>query len=133
VAEFGRFRPRVEFDEPATMRGVWVWPGVAHGDQIRSSPLDPKCLTSVRSYVETDFRARETGRSTWPSFWDGEFNGPIQIRYIVDHYPTLYVLDPRGVIRYIDVRAKGLDRAVDALLLELEDGSKRDSDPRPES
>jgi thiol-disulfide isomerase/thioredoxin len=72
---------------------------------------------------ETDKRekARKATRDeqmSWPSFWDGGVNGPIQIRYNVDHYPTLYVLDLRGVIRYIDVRGKDLDRAVDSLLLE---------------
>jgi thiol-disulfide isomerase/thioredoxin len=75
-------------------------------------------------------KARKAARDeqmNWPSFWDGGFNGPIQIRYNVDHYPTLYVLDPGGIIRYIDVRGKDLDRAVDTLLAELEAGSKNDA------
>jgi cytochrome oxidase Cu insertion factor (SCO1/SenC/PrrC family) len=66
-------------------------------------------------------------RMNWPSYWDGGSDGPIQTRYNVDHYPTLYVLDPKGVIRFIDVRGKDLDRAVDTLLLELETGSKGDA------
>ena len=82
---------------------------------------------------ETDRRekARKAARDEhmdWPSFWDGGFNGPIQIRYNVDHYPTLYVLDPKGVIRYIDVRGKDLDQAIDTLLVGLEAGSKREAD-----
>ncbi|MHC5541195.1 TlpA family protein disulfide reductase [Singulisphaera rosea] len=57
-------------------------------------------------------------RMVWPSFWDEGFDGPIQRRYNVDHYPTTYVLDASGRIRYIDVRDKDLDRAIDALLSE---------------
>jgi thiol-disulfide isomerase/thioredoxin len=72
-------------------------------------------------------KATRDEQMNWPSFWDGGFNGPIQIRYNVDHYPTLYVLDPGGIIRNIDVRGKDLDRAVDTLLAELEAGSKNDA------
>jgi thiol-disulfide isomerase/thioredoxin len=66
-------------------------------------------------------KARKAARDekmTWPSFWDKGNNGPIQTRYNVDYYPTVYVLDDGGAIRYIDVRGEDLDRAVDALLLE---------------
>jgi hypothetical protein len=38
----------------------------------------------------------------------------------VGFYPTIYVLDEKGVIRYKDVRGKLLDEAVDALLKEVE-------------
>jgi thiol-disulfide isomerase/thioredoxin len=80
---------------------------------------------------ETDKRdkARKSAHDeqmNWPSFWDG-VGGPIQLRFNIDKFPTIYVLDPGGVIRYLDVRGKDLDRAVDALLLELETGSKRDA------
>ncbi len=66
---------------------------------------------------------------TWPSWWDGGFRGAIQTAYDVDHWPTVYVLDPEGVIRYFDVRGKDLDRAVDALLEAMQEGSK-DHDAR---
>ncbi|WP_165246554.1 TlpA family protein disulfide reductase [Paludisphaera soli] len=56
----------------------------------------------------------------WPSLWDGGFDGPIQARYNVDHYPTVYVLDARGVIRFVDPRGDDLDRAVERLLAEIE-------------
>ena len=35
-------------------------------------------------------------------------------------FPTLYVLDAQGVIRYVGPRNEKLDQAVDALLSELE-------------
>ena len=55
---------------------------------------------------------------TWPSWFDGTTMGPIDTLYNTDHWPTIYVLDAKGVIRYID--PPDLDRAVDALLKEME-------------
>ena len=67
-------------------------------------------------------KARETTRlkhMTWPSWWDGGSRGAIQSAYNVDHWPTVYVLDSQGVIRYVDIQGEELDRAVDALLAEM--------------
>jgi hypothetical protein len=59
----------------------------------------------------------------WRSWWDGgTTGGPIQTAYDIAHWPTIFVLDPRGVIRHIDVRGEELDKAVDALLAEVEGG-----------
>jgi hypothetical protein len=59
----------------------------------------------------------------WRSWWDGGgTDGPIQTAYNVSHWPTLYVLDGGGMIRYFDVRGPKLDEAVDALLAELDRG-----------
>jgi thiol-disulfide isomerase/thioredoxin len=72
-------------------------------------------------------KARKAARDEemgWPSFWDGGFGGPIQTRFNVDHYPTLYVLDRAGVIRFIDARGDDLDRAVDALVAEARSRSE---------
>ncbi len=56
---------------------------------------------------------------TWRSFWDGGSTfGPIATRWNVHGWPTIYVLDQKGVIRYRDVREKALDDAVDHLLAE---------------
>jgi thioredoxin family protein len=57
---------------------------------------------------------------TWPSWWDGgSTSGPIATRYGVSGWPTIYVLDHQGVIRYKDVRGEDMDRAVETLLEEL--------------
>jgi hypothetical protein len=57
---------------------------------------------------------------TWRSWWDGgSTQGPIQTSYDVSHWPTVYLIDHRGVIRHIDLREeKKLDQAIDALLEE---------------
>lgn len=57
---------------------------------------------------------------TWRSWWDGgSTSGPIASKWNVRGWPTIYVLDAEGVIRYRDVREKKLDEAVDKLLQEI--------------
>ncbi len=58
---------------------------------------------------------------TWRSFWNGgDTRGPISNAWSVNSWPTIYVIDQKGVIRDRDVRGADLDRAVDALLQEME-------------
>jgi thiol-disulfide isomerase/thioredoxin len=57
---------------------------------------------------------------TWRSWWDGEDVGsPIMMSWQVRFWPTIYVLDHRGTIRYRDIRGDDLDFAVDALLIAM--------------
>tara|TARA_B100000809_G_scaffold86829_1_gene85209 strand:- start:68 stop:385 length:318 start_codon:yes stop_codon:yes gene_type:complete len=58
---------------------------------------------------------------TWRSFWNGEkgTSGPISTAWNVRSWPTIYVLDHKGVIRYKNVRGERMDVAVDTLLEEL--------------
>jgi len=57
---------------------------------------------------------------TWRSWWDGgDTGGPISTTWNVKGWPTTYVLDAKGVIRYRDVREEQMDKAVDALLKEM--------------
>ena len=56
---------------------------------------------------------------TWRSWWDGgSTEGPIASRWNVSAWPTTYVLDHHGVIRFRNVRGEELDKAVEALLKE---------------
>src|SRR5262249_52098528 len=58
---------------------------------------------------------------TWRSFWDGgSTQGPIATRWNGPAWPTISVLDHRGVIRARDLRGTALDRRVDELLKEAE-------------
>ena len=57
---------------------------------------------------------------TWPSFWDGgSTRGPISTEWAVRGWPTIYILDAKGVIRYKNARGKAMDEAVDELMKEL--------------
>jgi hypothetical protein len=63
---------------------------------------------------------------TWRSFWNGPkgTDGPISRTWNVRGWPTIYVLDRKGVIRFKDIRNEELDRAVDQLLGEVAEGEK---------
>ncbi len=54
---------------------------------------------------------------SWRSFWDGgSTGGPIARDWNIRGWPTIYVIDDRGVIRYKNVRGEKMDEAVDELL-----------------
>ena len=64
---------------------------------------------------------RKEKNLTWRSFWNGEkgTQGPISKKWNVKGWPTIYVLDSKGVIRYKGVRDEEMDHAVDTLLTEM--------------
>ena len=82
----------------------------------------PFVLVGVNSDPKTDIQAAmKREQITWPFFWDGgNTNGPIAKQYKVRGWPTIYVLDHKGVIREKGVRGEAMDKAVDKLLEELE-------------
>ena len=57
---------------------------------------------------------------SWPNIYDGRAGtGPIASRWNVHGWPTLFILDHKGVIRYRDLRDKQLEDAVVRLLEEV--------------
>lgn len=62
---------------------------------------------------------------TWVNVPDGHPGGPIATAWNVEGWPTIYVLDAKGVIRYRDVRDAEMDSAVDTLLAEMEKPAKK--------
>ncbi|MFT7617558.1 MAG: hypothetical protein ACI97A_001197 [Planctomycetota bacterium] len=64
---------------------------------------------------------------TWRSFWNGgSTSGPISTKWNVSGWPTIYVLDAKGMIRYKGVRGEAMDKAVDGLLAEIENEEASD-------
>jgi hypothetical protein len=63
---------------------------------------------------------------TWRSFWNGPegTDGSISRAWNVRSWPTVYVLDARGVIRFKGILYKELAIAVDQLLKERADQGK---------
>jgi hypothetical protein len=58
---------------------------------------------------------------TWRSWFDGGgTSGPIATQWNIHGWPTIYVLDQEGVIRYKEVRGDAMDKAVDTLLEKLD-------------
>jgi len=63
---------------------------------------------------------------TWRSFWNGPkgTSGPLSKAWGVHSWPTIYILDGEGRIRYRNVRGEKMDAAVDALLEEMESAQR---------
>lgn len=67
----------------------------------------------------------EKEQITWRSFWNGEkgTGGPISEAWNVSGWPTLYIIDHKGVIRHKYLGNPGdviLDKAIDKLIEEAE-------------
>ncbi len=61
----------------------------------------------------------------WRSFWGSGPNGPIPLKWGVNSWPTVYVVDAAGVIRNDSLRGPDLDKAVEALVAEAESAAKK--------
>jgi thiol-disulfide isomerase/thioredoxin len=66
----------------------------------------------------------EKEKISWPSFWDGH-GGPIADTWNVHAFPTAYLLDDLGVIRWKDNgHSERFDRVLEQVLAEAEKRSK---------
>jgi hypothetical protein len=66
-------------------------------------------------------KVMEEEKITWRSWWNGPegTRGPLAKKWNVHGWPTIYVVDAKGVIRYKNVRGKKMDEAVEKLLAEM--------------
>ena len=83
----------------------------------------PFALIGVNSDKDKDtyFAGVKEHNISWRSFWNGPkgTGGPISAKWNVRSWPTIYVIDPKGVIRFKNVRGDDMDKAVDTLLAEM--------------
>jgi RNA polymerase sigma factor (sigma-70 family) len=92
--------------------------------RLEGKPFTLLWVDSDEDRVLTGEKAAKEG-ITWRCWWDGGgTEGPISSRWDVRGWPTVYVIDGQGVIRYKQVLGESLDRAVDALLRETKAGKK---------
>nr|WP_168222174.1 hypothetical protein [Aquisphaera giovannonii] len=86
----------------------------------------PFALLGINSDPDRDHlkeRIKEE-KMTWRSWWDKTTSGPISSSWNVQGWPTLYILDHKGVIRHKYLGFPGeakFDGAVEALLKEAEE------------
>ncbi len=75
----------------------------------------------------------EKGENTWPIWWDGETGeGPIASQWAIRALPTIFVLDPKGVIRNKgSIQANEIEATVDMLLKETGATRRRLLSARP--
>jgi len=91
----------------------------------------PFALVGVNSDKDRDALkdVLEKEKITWRSFWNGPMGtqGPISEAWNVSGWPTLYLIDHRGVIRRKWEGSPGekvLDDAIEKLVREAEKGGK---------
>jgi hypothetical protein len=88
----------------------------------------PFALIGINSDDDKEYYAAEAKANgiTWRSFWNGPkgTGGPISGKWGVRSWPTIYVLDHKGVIRKEGVRGHDMDQIVDQLLAELKNEGK---------
>jgi hypothetical protein len=65
---------------------------------------------------------------TWRSWWDGgSTGGPIARNWVFQGWPTLYIIDHKGVIRHSHVGSPGeevLDAEIEKLVREAQEAQK---------
>jgi thiol-disulfide isomerase/thioredoxin len=105
---------------------IWAtWCGPCRGmipherEMVERLKDKPFVLVSISADDEkktlTDFLAKE--KMPWTHWWNGKDGGIIE-DWDVRYYPTIYVLDTKGVIRHKDLRGAELEKAVNTLLAE---------------
>lgn len=115
-----------------TFSGNWCGPCVGMYPQERALLKKfrdrPFTIVSVVTDedVETVKGAIASGKITWRCWWDGGTDGPITARWGIVSFPSIFVLDRNGVIRFKDFRGDNLDRAVSGLLDEPETDAAAD-------
>ena len=70
-----------------------------------------------------DAKAKSKERNvTWRSFWSGEKGpgGPIPTQWNIQGWPSIFLIDAEGIIRYKQVHGDELDKAIETLVKEAE-------------
>lgn len=110
-----------------TFWGSWCGPcmGMVPHERSLVERLKDKPFALIGVNSDTDKsklkKVMEKEKITWRSFWCGTDGpgGPIPTAWNVRGWPTIYVLDAKGVIRAKNVRGQEMDKAVDGLLEEM--------------
>jgi thiol-disulfide isomerase/thioredoxin len=82
--------------------------------KFKGRPLEVVTVMADREKATVQ-QAIDKGDITWRAVWDGE-RGPIASKWNVQRFPTLYVIDQRGVIRSRDADEGGLAELVAELM-----------------
>jgi thiol-disulfide isomerase/thioredoxin len=91
---------------------------------VESHTGKPFALLEVNSDEDREAvrRTMRKEKLTWRCWFEGSREGPIARQWGVHSWPTIFILDGKGVIRFKELRGPMLDRVVDRLLKETGDG-----------
>ena len=63
----------------------------------------------------------ENGTITWRNFRDERVGGPISVKWDIGGWPTIYILDHKGVIRHVSQVKEDLDQTLTRLINEAKE------------
>ena len=86
-------------------------------EQLKDKPFALIGVNSDRDLESYRTKAKDM-QVTWRSFWCGKdgTGGTIPTTWNVRSWPTIYVIDHEGVIRYKNVRGDAMTEAVEEVL-----------------
>jgi peroxiredoxin len=87
-------------------------------EKLKSKPFKLVSL-SADDKKDTLTKFLEKEEMPWTHLWNGSAKGNFLEQYQIRFYPTIYVLDAKGVIRFKHVRGAKMDEAVETLLKEM--------------
>jgi hypothetical protein len=84
----------------------------------------PFVILGINSDADRDQIRQTIARENiiWRSWWAGGIEGAIPQLYRVQRWPTLYLLDGRGTVRFVHLRDRALEEAIELLVREVECG-----------
>ena len=87
--------------------------------KMRGKPFDLLSV-SVDEDIGALKRSIAKGEITWRCWWDGGSSGPIATRWGISGFPSVFVFDKSGTIRFRDLRGRDLEKAAELLVNETE-------------
>ncbi len=83
----------------------------------------PFALIGVNTDSREAYEAEvESMGVTWRSFMQETTSGPIPTKWNITSWPTIFIVDANGIIRYKDLRDQEMEDAVMILLEEMKAG-----------
>jgi len=91
---------------------------------------EPFVLFGVNTDEDPAYYRKEclANKVTWPNIFQGSTSGEISMRWGVSGYPTIYIIDAEGEIRFRDLRGEELENAVLQLIAEAKGERERPDD-----
>ena len=88
---------------------------------VKRLQSQPFALLGINSDgdAETVKKILKDQQITWRQAIDGTTSGPLATKWNIKGWPTIFVVDAKGVIRYKNVREEEMDKAIDTLLEEM--------------
>ncbi len=80
--------------------------------------------------LETAKNAVAENNLNWRSWYDGS-RGKIVEQYAIQAFPTIFLVDHTGMIRFKNLRGEALEVAIELLVAEAEAAGMKDGPPRP--